>query len=207
MSTAAVRETADHDPKAGKANGQFDPDEFRMTIGEHLEELRKRLLYAIVGFVVVGAVCLVFGQRVMTVFCAPLFNALVKYQINPQLIVDELGEGFMVYIEISLISAAALASPWIVYQLWQFVAAGLYPHERKYVTKYLPFSILLLILGMAFLYFVVLPITLEFFVGFSIGPSIPVVAPPEIDPTATGRPPVLIPVFKGDPAQPVDGQI
>ena len=70
----------------------------------------------------------------------------------------------MVFIDISLISAAALASPWILYQLWQFVAAGLYPHERKYVTRYLPLSIALLISGMLFVYFLVLPWTLEFFI-------------------------------------------
>src|SRR5204862_8179482 len=152
-----------------KANGQFDPDEYRMTIGEHLEELRSRLVRALIGFGLVLVLCLVYGRRVETAFCAPLMNELESHGINPQLVVDELGEGFMVYISISLISAAALASPWVLYQLWQFVAAGLYPHERTYVTRYLPLSIGLLISGMLFVYFLVLPWTLEFFITFSTG--------------------------------------
>ena len=59
----------------------------------------------------------------------------------------------------------------MLYQIWQFIAAGLYPKERKYVTKYLPLSITLLIGGMLFLYFYVLPLMLEFFLAFNIGPS------------------------------------
>ena len=94
----------------------------------------------------------------------------------------EVSESFMVYIKISMITAAAFASPWMVYQLWQFVAAGLYPHERKYITKYLPLSITLLITGMVFLYVVVLPLMLRFFVAFNIG--LPVRFPVRIDPNA-----------------------
>ncbi|HEX8914529.1 MAG TPA: twin-arginine translocase subunit TatC, partial [Humisphaera sp.] len=99
------------------------------------------------------------------------------------------------------------AGPWMLYQLWQFVAAGLYPHERKYVVKYLPYSLVLLVLGMAFMYFVVLPITLEFFIGFNIGPSISLVPPSVIDQSAAGRPPVIVPTLQGDPPNPVNGQI
>src|SRR6185369_10543309 len=111
----------------------------------------------------------------------------------------EVSESFMVYVKISMISAAVLAGPWMLYQLWQFVAAGLYPHERKYVTKYLPFSIVLLIVGMAFMYYVVLPITLQFFIGFQLGgmPSIYGSAP--IDTTASSTTPVVIPFLHGDP--------
>src|SRR5205807_6448252 len=84
-----------------------------------------------------------------------------------------LTESFAVYMEISLICAVAVAAPWMLYQIWQFVAAGLYPNERKYVTKYMPFSIILLMSGMAFMYFVVLPITVNFLIYFSIGIKLP----------------------------------
>ena len=77
----------------------------------------------------------------------------------------------MTYLKVALICAAAIASPWLLYQLWQFVASGLYPKERKYVTKYLPLSITLLITGMLFLYFIVLPLMMTFFLEFNFGPG------------------------------------
>src|SRR6266576_3601140 len=138
----------------------FDPDSYRMTVGEHLEELRWRMVLALIGFAVVLGVCLFFGTEVLSAFCAPLVNTLAKHDINPQVVTDEVGEGFMTFIEISVICATALASPWILYQLWQFVAAGLYEHERKYVTRFLPLSLTLLVTGMLFVYFLVLPWTL-----------------------------------------------
>jgi sec-independent protein translocase protein TatC len=199
-----------------KKNGEFNPDDYRMTIGEHLEELRTRLVRALIGFALVLVLCLVYGRRVETAFCAPLMNELESHGINPQLVVDELGEGFMVYISISLISAAALASPWVLYQLWQFVAAGLYPHERKYVTRYLPLSIGLLISGMLFVYFLVLPWTIRFFIEFNGAIEVPgssSLVVPDVKPSTGGAPPttaptlMTVPSLRGDPAHPMEGQI
>ena len=166
MTTAAPREQEAHGERGSKSNG-FDPDSFRMTVGEHLEELRSRMVKALLGFLVVLVGCFVYYERVVWYFCKPLVEAYYKHQLNPQLIVDEVGEGFMVAIKISMIVAAAVAGPWILYQLWQFVAAGLYPHERKYVTRYLPLSLGLLVGGMAFVYLLVLPWTLDFFLGWN----------------------------------------
>lgn len=140
-----------------------------MTIGEHLEELRWRLILGVAGVFLAFIACFVFSDKVIYVFCLPLIKVLQKYDINPQMVTDEVGEGFMVAIQISLIVAAAISGPWTLYQIWQFVAAGLYPHERKYVTKYLPLSMGLLISGMLFVYFLVLPWTLDFFIGWSTG--------------------------------------
>ena len=206
MTTAAPR-THEPEPKDKESNG-FDPDQYRMTVGEHLEELRWRLILALGGFAVVLAVCLFFGTDVLSAFCAPLVNVLARHDINPQVVTDEVGEGFMTFIEISVISAAALASPWILYQVWQFVAAGLYPHERKYVTRYLPLSISLLISGMLFVYFLVLPWTIEFFITFStaiplrLAQQTSMVAPP------TTQPMLQVPILKGEPPKGVpDGTI
>ena len=105
------------------------------------------------------------------VFARPLLQVLQQKQLSPQLFYTEVSDGFMVVFRISLICAAAISAPWMAYQIWQFVAAGLYPHERKYVTKYIPLSLTLLIAGMLFVYFVVLPWTLDFFISF--GDSIP----------------------------------
>jgi sec-independent protein translocase protein TatC len=171
-----------------------------MTVGEHLEELRRRLILAIVGFVVVLIVALCFGKRVTSEFCAPLIDTLIAKHLNPQLFYEELSDGFMVIINISLITAVAIASPWILYQLWQFVAAGLYPHERKWVTRYLPLSLALLIGGMAFVYFLVLPWSIEFFLDFGNDIPLPEPTPALITPATQPTPGAgEIAKFAGDP--------
>jgi len=76
-------------------------------------------------------------------------------------------EAFMMYIKVSLVSGIVFASPWILYQLWQFVAAGLYPHERRYVHVYLPMSIGLFLGGVTFCFFLALPILLDFLLSYN----------------------------------------
>ena len=145
----------------------FDPDEFRMSIGEHLEELRHRLILGIAGFAVAIAICLPMGKQILAIICEPLVGALQANDLNPQLFSDDTTEGFMAWIQVSAIAAVAVAGPWMVYQIWQFIASGLYPEERKYVTKYVPLAMVLLLTGVAFVYFIVLPLTMRFFVAFT----------------------------------------
>lgn len=76
-------------------------------------------------------------------------------------------EAFMTYLKVSLIAGIVLASPWIFYQLWQFVAAGLYQHERKYVYVYGTMSLVLFIVGAAFCFYAVFPFVLKFLLGFN----------------------------------------
>jgi sec-independent protein translocase protein TatC len=183
----------------------YDPDEYRMTIGEHLEELRFRLIRALLGLLVAFIGCLVFGQKVISVFCRPLISVLQEYEVNPQIYFTQVSDPFMVYIKISLISAAAIAAPWMIWQMWLFVAAGLYPHERKMVTKYVPMSITLLIAGMVFVYYLVLPWTLQFFLAFSIQIPLPTPESPVAPNPATQ--PSVVQAFDGDPLDKVEGQI
>jgi sec-independent protein translocase protein TatC len=138
-----------------------------MSIGDHLEELRRRILLGLAGLAPAAVICLVFGQRILYILCRPLVVALQKNGISPQLYTHEAPDAFMVYVKVCFIAAGALAGPWIIYQVWQFVAAGLYHHERKYVTKYIPLSVTLLFCGMLFVYFIVLPWSLEFFIKFT----------------------------------------
>ena len=141
------------------AKKDFHPDDFRMTVGEHLEDLRRRLIYALVGFVIATVICLFFGKdRIIPFFCKPLTDTLYKYGLPTQVHSDEVPDVFATFLEISLICAAAVASPWILWQFWQFIAAGLFPHERRIITKYIPLSITLLISGMVFVYVLVLAV-------------------------------------------------
>ena len=103
----------------------------------------------------------------------------------------------MTYLKITLISAGAIAGPWIIYQLWLFVASGLYPHERKLITKYIPLSVGLFIGGVGFcLRVLVLPLSIKFFIEFS--GNLPL--PHGFDPTTV--PDIVhfsVPVLDGDP--------
>jgi sec-independent protein translocase protein TatC len=76
-------------------------------------------------------------------------------------------EAFMTYLKVSFIAGLIFASPWVLYQLWLFVAAGLYPHERKYVYTYLPMSIILFLGGATFCFYAVFPTVLDFLLGFN----------------------------------------
>src|SRR5688572_1907290 len=174
MSTAAtpssVAGTAAPSPApAVRPSDAFDPEQYRMTIGEHLEELRRRFILGLIGFVIAAVFCFIFGDRVVSYFCQPLVRALEEIEASPQIYITSASSGFTVYMQISLICAAALSGPWMLYQLWLFVAAGLYPHERKYITRYVPLSITLFVGGMIFVYLLVLPWTLSFFLKFATG--------------------------------------
>jgi sec-independent protein translocase protein TatC len=191
--------TATSGTKIDYTRGDFDPDQYRMSIGEHLDELRRRLILGLIGFAVALVFCLVFGQRVTAAFCAPLIETLQTRGLNPQVYYTDVADAFMVFLKISLISAAAIASPWLLYQVWLFVAAGLYPSERRHVKRFAPLSILLLIGGMAFVYWLVLPWTLVFFIDF--GSDIPL--PAEFQPNTTLTTAALgtpIASLDGDPA-------
>jgi len=184
-----------------------------MTLGEHLEELRKRLLLGFGGFFIAFVVAMIYGDKVVLAVCRPLLIALAKNQLPPNLVYTDPAEVFMTYIKAAMISAFAVAGPWMIYQLWLFVAAGLFPHERKYVTKYLPLSLFLFIAGMAFLYLYVLPLMLEFFMKFTIGTptdfgkmmNLPQPAP-FTSASATTQP-LILPMLSEDPATPPTGGV
>ncbi|MEQ9412064.1 MAG: twin-arginine translocase subunit TatC [Fuerstiella sp.] len=89
---------------------------------------------------------------------ADRFNRPVTYKVE---------EAFMTYIKVSMVAGLVITSPWVFYQIWLFVAAGLYPHERKYVHVYLPMSICLFIAGAVFCFYFVFPIVLDFLISFN----------------------------------------
>jgi sec-independent protein translocase protein TatC len=210
MPTASSAQSSVTEPPSRRPNGEFDPDHYRMTIGEHLEELRTRLIWGLLGFVIAAGVCLWFGRDVMSFFCKPLIAAQQQYEISPHVQEKYPGETFMVYIQIALITAAAVSAPWTLYQAWKFIAAGLYPHERKYVTKYIPLSIGLLISGMVFVYYVVLPWTLQFFIAFTLSIELPQVKAPDKPAPLTPivqHDPSYVQMLDKDPDKPDDGRI
>jgi sec-independent protein translocase protein TatC len=94
-----------------------------------------------------------------------VLEGMRKESLKPR--TDGPDEAFMIYLKVSLIVGLVIASPYVLFELWQFVAAGLYPHERKYVYRYLPLSVGLFLGGAAFCFFAVIPQVLTFLFEFN----------------------------------------
>lgn len=152
-----------------------------MSFGDHLEELRRRLIYAIFGIVPLFVVAFVLGRPILDTLMEPARDKLRAGGQSATLLATAPFETFGTVIQIAVIATVLVGAPWILYQLWLFVAPGLYEHERKFVHLLVPFSGLLTALSILFLYFVILPVILAFFIGFAnqiAGPPVPVDDPP-----------------------------
>jgi sec-independent protein translocase protein TatC len=217
-----------------------DPLDTTMSLGDHLEELRGRLVLAITGLLIGTGISLSFGTRIIDFierpysrvfkvkeanaqpnekdgtikfienllndtrqkladdpntpkvgqeteefvykFCTEALIALSSDpnftsispstgQMSPsrRLQILRPADGIISYIKIALMSGLILSSPWVFYQIWMFVAAGLYAHEKKYVHTAVPFSATLFVTGALFFVLVVAPLTLKFLVKFNEG--------------------------------------
>ncbi len=221
--------------------GRGDDDDLfahtRMSFGDHIEELRRRMLLAIAGFFVAMIIGLVVGKPMLDFIQAPVQLQLNKFydariaalqkayddeqakraaddpldpaaakelivqiqepgaeglswkpariRFDPRqlslltdpasraitrpssLTVLTITESFMTYLLVSIYCGIVLSSPWISWQIWQFIAAGLYPHEKRYIHLYLPLSIVLFLGGCVLAEFVVLPIGISYLLSFS----------------------------------------
>ncbi len=250
----------------GETNKKEDLFESTMSLGDHLEELRFRMIRALLGLVICAGICLGFGRSIIRFMQGPyddataklLFNIDLEFQVDldkgimteglwqefkdngvalsadvkvkrqgylfssrrwliddgvesrycakkeivkvkkegdevkeegdevkeeedevkkeeirlniyelETLQVIKVAAGIISYIKIALIAGLLLSSPWVFYQLWMFVAAGLYPHEKRYVNIAAPFSAILFVTGALFFLIVVAPLTLKFLVSFN----------------------------------------
>ncbi|HEX8877258.1 MAG TPA: twin-arginine translocase subunit TatC [Phycisphaerales bacterium] len=175
-----------------------------MSLGDHLDELRTRVIHALWGIAILFFGSLYFGPTVLNWMIKPVQAALRAEGLPATMLATGMFETFFTYLKISTVASVALGFPWILWQLWKFVAPGLYRHERRFVTMLLPMSLVLTILSSLFLYFVVLPVMLHFFVHFgtTVSPTQAAVAPmPE------GVAPLNIPVLAADPPAPKVGDV
>ena len=141
------------------------PDGTRMTVGEHIDELRGRIVRCLVATGVVAIAAFAAHRWILEVILAPAWNALDALP-GAQLVQTEVGEGFITAIRVSIIVALFVVSPYLTWQIWAFIGAGLYRHERRYVKLFAVPTFVLFLAGVAFNYFFVLPWGLEFLIGF-----------------------------------------
>jgi sec-independent protein translocase protein TatC len=219
-----------------KIRRSLDPANCVMSLGDHLEELRARLILALLGLALGAVVSLIFGKYILRAIEWPYNTTILKrlqekevprmeaetlaliktifttlenrlasdpnalpdldpkrvaflhdvsteaikawlkekqevaseeaLPLGQRLQVLGVAEAFLAYMKISLIAGLILTAPWVFYQIWMFIAAGLYPKERHYVYRAVPFSAGLFIIGALFFLFIIARVTLAFFLGF-----------------------------------------
>src|SRR5579862_5348657 len=140
-------------------------EEGKMPLLEHLIELRKRLMYSILAFLVAFGPCWYFSKEIYNFLAAPLANALAN-QAGRHLIYTDLTEAFFTNLRVAFWAAFCLGFPFIATQLWLFVAPGLYKQERRAFFPYLAASPVLFIMGGSLVYYVIFPVAWKFFLSF-----------------------------------------
>jgi sec-independent protein translocase protein TatC len=138
-----------------------------MSLGDHIEELRKRLILAVLGAMVGIGIGLCYTSSAISWLRAPYEKVMKDANLDPHLQSLNPTDGFTTYMQIAMWFGLVLASPWIIYQLWKFVSAGLYPKERRYVYAAAPATAILFVLGVLLAVIVIAPMTLQFLVTFN----------------------------------------
>ncbi|OGU21464.1 MAG: twin arginine-targeting protein translocase TatC [Hydrogenophilales bacterium RIFOXYD1_FULL_62_11] len=128
----------------------------------HLIEMRDRLLRAVLAIVLIFICLFPWAQDLYALLAQPMLAALPK---GGQMIATDVTTPFFVPIKVPMMAAFLLALPWVFYQVWAFVAPGLYQHEKRLGAPLVVASVILFLLGMAFAYFLVFPVVFGFVVG------------------------------------------
>jgi sec-independent protein translocase protein TatC len=150
------------------ASDDFDEiDDSSAPLIEHLAELRTRLIHSVIAFIIGMVICFTVWNPIFNFLTEPLCSAMAERgQEDCGLILIKLQEGFFVAISISLLGGLVLGFPFISYQLWRFVAPGLYKNEKGAFLPFLISSPVMFFLGAAFAFYVVTPLAFDFFLGF-----------------------------------------
>ena len=140
------------------------PESTQETFISHLIELRSRLLRAIVAVIIVLFCLFPFAKQIYAALAAPLIKALPQ---GATMIATDVTGTFLVPLKVTLMAAFLIALPYVLYQMWAFVAPGLYRHEKRLALPVIVSSVVFFGLGMCFAYFVVFPIAFGFFAGYA----------------------------------------
>lgn len=144
-------------------------EEFEQTkapLIEHLTELRSRLIKSVVAFMVGMVICFAIWNPIFNFLTQPICDSLGTRNQDCGLILIKLQEGFFVAIRVSLMGGFILSFPYIGYQLWRFVAPGLYKNEKSAFLPFLLASPMMFFLGATFAFYIVIPLAFDFFLGF-----------------------------------------
>jgi sec-independent protein translocase protein TatC len=158
----AARPPAGGDPP-DDGDPEDEPVEGRMTFLEHLDELRKRITHSVVALLLGFLAAFAFIDRIKDF----IFARLTADIPGGVLIYTEPGEAFFLYIKMAAIAGVLLSSPYVMYQVWLFIAPGLYANEKRLAIPFVFFATTLFISGAAFSHYLLFPAAWAFFASFS----------------------------------------
>ena len=139
-------------------------DQREQTLMEHLIELRDRLLHMVLAILIVFIALFAFSEDIFTIAAQPLLGLMPE---GTSMIATGVTSPFLVPFKLVLLLSVLLTIPYLLHQIWAFIAPGLYVHEKRMATPLLISSVILFYCGIAFAYFVIFPILFGFFIGIA----------------------------------------
>ena len=139
-------------------------DEKKLPLTSHLQELRKRLVFSFIAVAAGFVICYAFSQDLFDILSKPLLKMMPS---GGSLIFTSVAEAFFTYMKVAFIAGFILTSPFVLFQVWAFVAPGLYRHEKRYVIPFVVAGTFFFTLGILFAYFVAIPVGFKFLLGYA----------------------------------------
>ena len=141
-------------------------DKFEGGCGSHLAELSQRLFHSFIFLIIFFVICYFFSEYIYGFLVDPFAQAVKDDNSNRRLIFTALQETFLTYLKVSFFTAFFVTCPYILMQIWKFVAAGLYKHDKKAIMPYLILTPILFFLGGMLVYYLIMPLAIKFFLSF-----------------------------------------
>ena len=132
----------------------------------HLTELRQRLINSLICLVIIFVICYFFSEYIYGFLVNPYAEAVKNDEIERRLIFTALQETFLTYLKVSFFAAFFATSPYILIQIWKFIAPGLYEDEKSAIMPYLVITPILFLLGGMLVYYLIMPLAIKFFLSF-----------------------------------------
>ena len=144
----------------------MSPDEKENGFVSHLTELRKRLIHSFIFLIIFFLGCYIFAENLYGFLVDPYAEAVKDDGSNRRLIFTALQETFLTYLKVSFFVAFFITFPFILIQIWKFIAPGLYKHEKIAILPYLILTPILFFLGGILVYYLIMPLAIKFFLSF-----------------------------------------
>jgi sec-independent protein translocase protein TatC len=146
----------------------YDDSGAKMSFLEHLDELRKRLINIVYALIAGCVVAYIFIGRLVDFIMKPMYEMLPKDTTGTAKLMYTAGpEPFMLYLKIGFLAGIFVASPLILWQVWKFIAPGLYTHEKKFAIPFVLLTTMFFCAGGLFAHYIAFPVTWQFFIGFA----------------------------------------
>lgn len=169
-------------------SGADEIEDSSAPLVEHLAELRNRIIWSLLAFVIAMILCFFVASPILDFLLQPIERAMRDFgDPNPVMQYTAPQEYFFTLVRISMVAGLAVSSPIIAYQMWRFVAPGLYKSEKAAFLPFLLASPILFLLGAAVSHYIVTPMAMQFFLGFADASSVFAAVMPTLDPEMAGQ--------------------